>query len=182
MSGLMIKTGLAGTFGIIGGAIGYGIGGSKVALEGGKLGMATGTRIAGFLGAPEDKKEEVKASPTDSKTEKVISKTGIDANSQKELVAIAEKTGTAIQRVCEIGGKCIEDLADVWSKMALTGYAISIGFSGSITALEHFDKHCDAALQSINCAAMSATHLSTNALLVCCFICVGMQVYKIATK
>lgn len=184
-----LTAGLTGTGAIVGGAIGYGVGGIKGATEGGKMGAAAGTRIAILAKGGKTKDSispasEAKTSETGSETsttEKTSKVLPITSAGEKQLLSIAEKSSEAIMKVCKTGGRCIEELADVWSKMALSGYAISIGFSGSVTALEHYDKYCDTALQSINCVAMSATHLSTNALLVTCFICIGYKVFCVLT-
>jgi hypothetical protein len=179
--GLKLTAGISGSCAVLGGAIGYAYAGIEGATHGSKIGVAAGTRIA-CLAANNQEKE--KTTPQDSKcgAEDKSERKSLRETRNKEFMLVAEKTGLAIQKVCELGGACLKELADTWSKMALTGYAINLGYTNSVIFLDHFENHCQSAFESINCAAIASTHLSTNALLVTCFLCAGFQVYRVATN
>ncbi len=179
--GLKLTAGISGSCALIGGAVGYAYAGMDGAAEGGKIGIAAGARIASLATNNQEKEKTTTQNSKCGAEEKAERKSLREAR-HKEFMLVAEKTGLSIQKVCELGGACLKELADTWSKMALTGYAINLGYTNSVIFLDHFENHCQSAFDSINCAAIASTHLSTNVLLVTCFLCVGVQVYRVATN
>ena len=74
------------------------------------------------------------------------------------------------------------NIADIWSKMALTGYAISIGLSGVQQSSLNYSRVCDSMIQSVQCFSLGMTDLSLNTLVAGSTTMLGYQVWKMGRK
>ncbi len=154
----------AGITSTIGAGIGFACGGTQGMINGAKIGGALGLQGALITNAEKNNKVQGR------KIEKLTDKTG-DA---------IQKTGRAIEKIGNSASIAILKIADTWSKLALTGYAISIGLSGVKQSMLIQDELCASAFESINCAALSLTTLSLNMLTIASVLAVGRQLYKMA--
>lgn len=109
----------AGIGGAIAGTIGYFVGGPAVVPSAIQAGMAGGTQVAVLSKA--DAALDVAA----VKVEAAVDKGGEIATQLAEKIAVT-----------------VEKVADVWSKIFLIGYAVSIAFQGTQQSSDMFVKMC----------------------------------------
>lgn len=140
---------------MVGGGLGFAVAGPAGIVPGAKIGGALGIQTV-VVGKAEE---------------------GVDAAGRK-IDKLVDKAEGAVERIANLAEKSLMNIADVWSKMVLTGYAISIGMSGVKESMIMQNELCKSAFESINCSALALTTLSLNMLTVVSVIAIGRQVYK----
>jgi gas vesicle protein len=127
---------LSGAGAVIGGVSGFMIAGQKGAVEGSKLGAATGNQIA-----------------------QLAKKPGKDAVGR--IVEDNTKTqNDALKQIAEVSSKAIEEFADKYSKVIILGSILQIVMSGTVSNLEIYNKFCPTIFENLACAPIMMTTIS----------------------
>lgn len=146
---------ITGVGGVVGGIVGGAVGGPAGIVPGLKVGGALGVQL-GIVNKGEN---------------------AMDAAGRK-FDALADKGENAIDQISGVASAAIEKVADVWSKMFLCGYAISIALNGANLSALNYNQFCKTAFDNLNYASMSLTTVSLNMLAVASGLALAREVYR----
>jgi hypothetical protein len=164
MSGLRLMGVTTGMGAAIGGLVGLGTGAPSA---GATLGASIGTQIGVMC-----KGEEALDMAT-TKVEAILDGTG------EKLSAAADKLGVDLSKISDVACKSIELIANVGTKLIITGYSMNLGITGSATTGETFRKFFpNGAFQDVNFAASAPSNLMLNAFILWSGIAIGHQIFK----
>ncbi len=135
------------------GALGFVLGGPKLAVGGAKAALALAVQA------------------------------GIAMKVENGIDKAAEKVDNAADKFFEICGNTVEKVADIWSKFFLIGYGTTIAFQGANTSTEMYVKFCEKGIiSSAVCIGNFLTTSSFQFASLVCSTAIVREVYKITFR